>query len=89
VRKVFYTNRFKRDFKRVRKRGFETAKITNVIELLANDIELPARCRPHKLSGKFTGYWECHVESDWLLIYMYGDGILDIAATGSHADLFK
>jgi mRNA interferase YafQ len=35
------------------------------------------------------GFWECHIEPDWLLIYDLGPEFLELAATGSHADLFR
>ncbi|KKR82049.1 MAG: Toxin-antitoxin system, toxin component, RelE family, partial [Parcubacteria group bacterium GW2011_GWD2_40_9] len=45
--------------------------------------------RPHKLKGEYGGCWECHIESDWLLIWeFYPDRIL-LIRTGSHADLFE
>lgn len=43
----------------------------------------------HKLSGEWSGFWECHIESDWLLIYDVTDEAVLLAGTGSHADLFE
>ena len=50
----------------------------------------PAKCRPHKLSGKFNRTWECHIEPDWLLIWEQNDNTLTLLLidTGSHSDLF-
>jgi mRNA interferase YafQ len=45
--------------------------------------------KDHNLSGNYSGFKECHIEPDWLLIYKYGDGYLELARTGSHSDLFK
>lgn len=57
--------------------------------MLASDTPLPARCRPHKLKGNWIGYWECHIEPDWMLVYDFDNETLGLAAIGTHADLFK
>ena len=89
MREILYSNRFKQDIKRARKRQLNLSKLQNIIDLLASDHPLPIKCRPHKLSGNYAGYWECHIEPDWLLIYSLDLGTLDLAATGTHSDLFK
>lgn len=74
----------------MQKRGVQDSKFTEVVKLIAQDMDLPARCRPHKLSGQWTGYWECHIEPDWLLVYDLDDPeVVTLVATGTHADLFK
>ena len=47
--------------------------------------------RDHELKGKYQGFRECHIQPDWLLIYLKEDGILTLtlADTGTHADLFN
>ena len=60
-----------------------------VFEFLREDADLPAACRPHKLSGNYSGYWECHIAPDWLLIYVYpDDDTLGLIRMGTHSDLF-
>ena len=72
------------------KRGAQARKLSEVLELLAADQPLPERCRPHKLVGEWNGFWECHIEPDWLLVYDLDDPkVLTLVATGSHADLFR
>jgi len=88
VRDIVQSNRFRRDLKRLRKRGCDFAQLATIIDKLAADQPLPARCRPYKLSGAYRGFWECHVEPDWLLIYDLPEGLVALAATGTHADLF-
>jgi len=90
MRKIAPLNRFKRDWKRMKKRGAQRSKMEAVIELIVKDAVLPDRCRPHKLSGEWKGFWECHIEPDWLLVYdLDNPNILTLVATGTHADLFK
>lgn len=43
---------------------------------------------PHKLSGEYAGLWECHIESNWLLIYVITDEGVFLARTGTHENLF-
>jgi mRNA interferase YafQ len=61
-----------------------------VIEALADDSPLPERCRPHMLSGNWVGHWECHIRSDWLLIYKLTDEVmvLTLVRTATLSDLF-
>jgi mRNA interferase YafQ len=88
MRRIIQSNRFRRDLKRVRKRGYDLAKLGRIIDMLAVGEPLPARCRPHRLSGEYGGLWECHIEPDWLLVYDVNEDLVELAATGTHADLF-
>ena len=90
MREISQTGRFKRDWKRMKKRVAQAPKLSEILKLLVEDAPLPASCRPHKLSGEWKGYWECHIEPDWLLVYDLDDpDLLKLVATGSHADLFR
>jgi mRNA interferase YafQ len=86
---IIRSNRFKRDYKLAIKRQLNLEKLHDIIRLLANDLVLPERCNPHRLRGNYFGYWECHIEPDWLLIYKFDADLLELAATGTHADLFR
>ena len=80
---------FRRDVKRIKKRGLDLQKLSKVVQLLANRQPLAAHYRDHQLIGNFGGCRECHIEPDWLLIYSVKDNQLALARTGTHADLFK
>lgn len=88
---VKYTKQFKRDYKLCKKRGLEMALLNKAISILAIEGCLPQEYRPHKLVGRYVGYWECHIQPDWLLIWQQYDEefILHLTNTGSHSDLFK
>ena len=64
---VSLSNRFKKDFRRCIKRGLNMKHITDAMDLLEATGMLPAKYRPHKLSGDKDGQWECHIEPDWLM----------------------
>lgn len=84
------TGKFRRDYKRLKKRGYNLSLLEEVIDTLLREEPLEAARRDHELVGRYTGFRECHVQPDWLLIYMVdGDRlILTAARTGSHSDLF-
>ena len=65
--------------------------IQEAISILAETGSLPAQYRPHRLSGKYTGQWECHIEPDWLMVWEQNDTELNLLFlyTGTHSDLFK
>ena len=52
-----------------------------VIGILQETGSLPMQYHPHKLSGKFEGLWECHIKSDWLLIWQQNDTELVLIMT--------
>lgn len=87
---IKYQSAFKKDYKRIVKRGYDIRLLEEVISILANQEPLPEKFRDHGLLGKYTGCRECHITPDWLLIYEI-DGeelILYLTRTGSHSDLF-
>jgi mRNA interferase YafQ len=85
---ILKENGFIRDAKLCARRGYDFAKLEEIILILADGKPLPARCRPHKLSGDYAHCWECHILPDWLLVYRISDDELTIVRTGTHADLF-
>ena len=84
------TTQFKRDYKLAVKRGCDMQYLKTAIQLLADGITLPPEYRDHSLSGNYTGYRECHIRPDWLLVYKITEEILILTLyrTGSHSDLF-
>lgn len=88
-RKIRTTNKFKRDIKRIKKRGKDIRKIRNAVERLASGESLGPSYRVHPLKGSRGGFWECHLEGDWLLIWKYDRTSVELARTGTHSDLFK
>jgi len=64
--------------------------IHDAIALLRTTGSLPAKYRPHKLSGNRDGQWECHIEPDWLMTWEQSDMELTLLflQTGTHGDLF-
>ena len=86
---IYYTTRFKKDFKRIKKQRKNLDKLQTVIEILVDEKPLDSRYKDHQLIGNWVNHRECHIEPDWLLIYRISDNNLYLERTGSHTDLFK
>lgn len=91
--KVDYTNKFKKQFKKISKQGKNVDELFYVIEKLANYESLEPKYRNHNLINDkiYKDCSECHINSDWLLVYKYLDNklILLLVATGSHSEIFN
>lgn len=92
MRTIERSSAFKRDYKREARGQHRTTlddSLAPVLEALANDELLESRHRDHELSGDWSGYRECHVKPDLLLIYRKPDqDMLRLARLGSHSELF-
>jgi len=75
----------------MQKRGLDMLILKKAIISLESDGTLPQTFKPHKLSGKYSGYWEAHIKNDWLLIWKHAESINEIwlTRTGTHSVLFK
>lgn len=83
------TSQFKKDLKRYKKKPEVIDKLDDILNRLSNNEPLPAANRPHRLTGNYRGYMECHVESDTLLIWWDKEaGIIKLVRFGSHSELF-
>ena len=87
--KVLTAKSFDKDYKRCQKRGYRMELLHNAITILARDGKLPPEYRPHILSGKYAGIWECHIKGDWLMTWKQNDDSLELLMlnTGTHSDL--
>lgn len=87
---LFPTTQFKKDLKRIQRRGYDIARLEQVLEILIQDQDLPVKYKDHALTGNYTGFRECHITPDWLLIYKKEKNILilTLSRTGTHSDLF-
>lgn len=87
---VKFTTAYKKSYKKCLKQKKNIALLDEIIELLANGKELPPKNRDHALTGNFAHCRECHIQPDWLLVYMIKNEqlILTLVDTGSHSELF-
>jgi len=89
MRKPVFTKQFERDVKKARKRGKQMEKLKIILRSLAEGRKLDPIHRDHRLIGRFSGRRECHIESDWLLVYKVEDERIIFERTGTHSDLFE
>jgi len=89
MKRLFQTNQFVRDVKRMSKRGKDIQKLQEVVRLLADGKTLDPRHRDHPLSGEWGACRDCHIEPDWVLIYTTDKTFLRLERTGTHSDLFE
>ncbi|MFG6393128.1 MAG: type II toxin-antitoxin system YafQ family toxin [Lachnospiraceae bacterium] len=88
---LILSGKFKKSLKAAKKRGLDIALLDLVVDKLLQGIPLDAKYKDHALKGSWKGFRECHIQPDWLLIYLIEDDILTLTLvdTGTHADLLK
>lgn len=87
---IIWTNQFKKDYKLAMKRHLDISLLDNIIRKLAHGEQLADKNKDHLLTGNWSGYRECHIQPDWLLIYKIENDllVLTLTRTGTHSDLF-
>lgn len=86
-----FTNSFRKDYKLIKKRGYNLALLNAVVAKLQKQEALDSKYHDHELLGrKYKGLRECHIQPDWLLVYrvLGNELILELCYTGTHSDLF-
>jgi len=90
MKKLRPTSRFRKDYKRYAKNPSKVSAFEEIAQMLMDEVPLPGKYKPHLLKGKYNGYMECHIESDFLLIWIDPDtDTIDLIRIGSHSELFK
>jgi mRNA interferase YafQ len=91
---VVRAKQFERSIRKLAKSGKLSAKLNNEINeavaALAFGKQLPPSYADHALKGEWTGYRECHIRGDLLLVYKIVQDklVLFLADIGTHAYLF-
>jgi mRNA interferase YafQ len=88
MKTISRTTRFEKDVKKMKRRGKLFLVFKQVITRLANSEVLEPKFKDHKLVENYAGTRECHIEPDWLLVYISAEDELMLVRTGTHADLF-
>ena len=82
------TNRFLKDLKLAKKRGYDIDTLEAIVDHLQAQTLLLPQNRDHTLTGVWNHHRECHIQPDWRLIYRIEATFLILERTGTHADLF-
>jgi len=85
------TTQFDRDKIKASRQGRGLARLIEVMEKLIKEQPLEAKHCDHPLKGDWKGFRDCHVMSDWVLIYRVDKDKKKIvfARLGTHSELFK
>jgi mRNA interferase YafQ len=84
-----FTRQFEKDLKLAKRRGKNIEKFKIIAKTLLAGLPLDPIHRDHRLVGNFVGRRDCHIESDWLIIYKIDEHSLVFERMGTHSDLFK
>ena len=87
---ILLTSKFKKDYKLAKRRHLDMQLLDDVIRKLSRGEQLEPQNNDHILTGNWSGYHECHIQPNWLLIYKIDNNqlILTLTRTGTHSDLF-
>lgn len=87
MKKLHYSSKFKKDFKKYKLYPQKIKALDKVLRILVEGNTLPIEYKPHALKGNYKGCLECHIEDDFLLVWM-DDDIIELLRLGSHSELF-
>lgn len=89
MKKLFLSSRYKKDFKRYQYNVQKLRALKEILDMLQHEQLIPAEYQPHMLYGNYKGCMECHIQSDFLLIWVDPDtDIIELVRLGSHSELF-
>ena len=85
-----YTGHFKKDLNRYQNKPKKIENLMKVLTCLKETCHVPEDYYPHMLKGEYSGFMECHVENDFLLIWVDEESNqIRLTRLGSHSDLFR
>lgn len=90
MKEVKSGTRFKKDLKRYSNQPLKLRKLYDVVDMLRKEKPLPKEYKPHMLKGEYSGHMECHIEDDYLLIWIDRNSeLIKLIRLGSHSELFR
>ena len=89
MKRIFPSTQYKKDYKRFRNNPSKMKALATNIDLLANERPIPALYNPYQLHGDYIGCMECHVQGDFLLVWVdEARDVIELVRLGSHSELF-
>ena len=83
------TTQYRKDYKRFKNNPKKVEALKEVLEKLMNEEPIPDEYLPHMLHGDYKGCMECHIQGDFLLIWIDDDkDVIELVRLGSHSELF-
>ena len=86
-----YTKRYRKQYKLLKKRGYDLSLLDDIISILSKGDPLPPKYSDHPLKGNMSDYRDCHIKDDWVLIYKHDNDalVLLLFQTGTHSDILE
>lgn len=89
MKKIQPTTQYKKDLKRYKNKPKKLAALKEVILMLKDGIPIPPEYYPHPLQGNYKGCIECHIQGDFLLIWIdEKNDIIELVRLGTHSELY-
>lgn len=89
MKKLIQSTQYKKDLKRIRNNPKKAAALLEILKRLENEQPIPIENDPHWLNGDYDGCMECHIQGDFLLIWIDPDtDEINLVRLGSHSELF-
>jgi mRNA interferase YafQ len=83
------TKRMDKDVKQLKSRHYDMNKLGAIVKDLRLGVPLDPKYKNHKLGGNYKGYFDLHIEPDWVLLYQVDDDCVYLYRTGTHAVLLE
>ena len=84
-----FSSQYKKDVKKFRHQPKKMEKVLKILQMLRDEIPIPEIYKPHMLTGNYKGCMECHIEGDFLLIWIdETEDVIGVLRLGSHSELF-
>lgn len=89
MKRLVPSTKFKKDYRRYHNHPKKVAALKALLEILQSGAPIPREYLPHPLYGNYEGFMECHIQGDFLLIYIdYSTEEVRLARLGTHHELF-
>lgn len=90
MKEIKATKSFKKDLKRYLNQPKKLHDLYDFIDkYLRTGETIPAHYHAHQLIGEYSGHMECHIGSDYLLIWIDESAeLIKLIRLGSHSELF-
>lgn len=89
MKELRFSTQYKKDAKRFRNQPKKMEKVAEILRMLRDEIPIPEIHRPHLLTGNYAGCMECHIEGDFLLVWIdETDNLVGVLRLGSHSEIF-
>ena len=84
------TNSFEKSLKKAIKKHLDIDELKRIVYKLANDIPLEKKNKDHQLKANLKDFRECHVNDDWVLLYIKDRKrlVLTLVNNGTYEEIF-